>query len=319
MLKQQPEGSGIPVFSVVIPVYNEEQTIKPLFSSLKEQLTKLHQPYEILFVDDGSTDSTFREIEQLAQANPEVRCLCFSKNFKKAAALSAGFDNARGKYVLTMDGDLQEDPKDIPLFIQKMKEGYDMVVGWKHQRSDSIAKRIPSSIFNFLIRRANGLHIHDCDCNYRLMKKSVLDNLHLYGGLYRFIPVLAKNEGFSVGEVKISHHQRKYGATKYGMSRLFTGFFDVLTISFLTKYIKRPMHFFGFVGFFLAFVGFIGGLYLLYLRLILGILIGHRPLLLLVVLLIVLGFQFMSIGLVGEMLVAMHAKDHHQYIIKKRV
>ncbi|MBI2146844.1 glycosyltransferase family 2 protein [Candidatus Woesearchaeota archaeon] len=320
-------AQAVPLISVVIPVYNEEQNIAPLYACLKQELDKLSCPYEILFVDDGSTDATFNEIEKVSTAAfsnrgksaAAVRCLSFSRNFKKSAALSAGFAASHGKYILTMDGDLQEDPKDIPLFIEKMKEGYDMVVGWKYDRQDSLAKRFPSAVFNFLIRTVNHLDIHDCDCNYRLMRKSVIDKLQLYGGLYRFIPILAKNEGFKVGEVKIQHHPRLHGKSKYGFSRLFQGFFDFLTISFLSKYIKRPMHFFGLIGFFLCGIGFLGGLYLLYLRLILDILIGGRPMLLLVVLLIVLGFQFISIGLIGEMMVSMSAKDHKNYIVRREI
>lgn len=304
-----------PDISVVVPVYNEEQNILPLYIELKGILDKLKRSYEIIFVDDGSRDNTLHQIKSLSSKDKKVKFISFMRNFQKAAAYMAGFEKAQGKLIFTMDGDLQDDPNEIPKFLQKMHEtNSDLVVGWKYNRLDSLAKTIPSKVFNFLVYYLTGVKLHDTDCGYRLMKKEVAKNLQLYGGLYRFIPVLARKMGYKISEVKVNHRKRSFGQTKYGFSRLFKGSFDLITTKFLTSFSQSPLHFFGFAGFFFTSLGALFGVYLSFIWL-LGENIGHRPLLLFSILLIVLGIQFMSMGLIGEMITKQ--RKEKAYIIKE--
>ncbi len=286
--------------SIVIPVYNEGKNVGELYRQIKAVLTQLKRSYEVIFVDDGSKDSTLVELQLLHFKDKHVKVISFRKNFQKSATYMAGFELASGNYVLTMDGDLQDDPHEIPEFLGRITE-CDMVVGWKFNRLDSLGRIVASRIFNLLVFLLTGLRLHDTDCGYRLMKQEVAKNLHLYGGLYRFIPVLASQMGYKVREVKVNHRKRKFGKTKYGISRLFKGFFDLITTKFLASYLQSPLHFFGAIGLLFTFFGFMSGAYLLIIWL-LGEKIANRPLLLLSVLLIVLGIQFVSLGLLGEMI-----------------
>jgi len=314
MAQQKPISTSI---SVVIPAYNEEKNIIHLHRELKEALDNLNKDYEIIFVDDGSTDNTFEVLKKLHKENKNIKIIQFQKNFKKAAALSAGFKEAEGRIVITMDADLQDDPKEIPKLLARLYGGLDVVVGWKYKRKDPISKRLTSSIFNLLIRLFMKIRIHDSDCNFRVMRRETLENLQIYSGLYRYIPAILFYQGFKIGEVKVTHRPRKFGKSKYGMMRLFTGFFDLITVKFLLSYNKNPLHLFAVPGTIFTVVGFFIALYLSFSKWVLRQPIGDRPLLLLAVLLIVLGIQFISIGLLGEMILS--RDEEEKYIIKKKL
>ncbi|MBD3310497.1 glycosyltransferase [Candidatus Woesearchaeota archaeon] len=305
--------------SIVIPAYNEQDNVIPLYGELKKVLESLGKSFEIIFVDDGSTDRTLQNIKELHEKDERVKALSFSKNFQKAAALSAGFDNAKGRVIITMDADLQDDSNEIPGFLAKLEQGYDLVVGWKHKRKDSFAKKIPSRIFNLLIRLFTGTRVHDCDCNFRAIREEAVKDLNIYGGLYRYIPVLVKNKGHKVGEIKVNHRPRKHGKSKYGFNRLFKGAFDLVTIKFLTSYNNRPLHLFGGLGAMMSLAGIAIGAYLSVIRLYYGEPIGGRPLLLLGVLLILMGTQLISMGLIGEMIANTYQRTEHKYVIRERL
>ena len=302
--------------SIVIPVLNEEKNIPILVDRIKGVMSGVDSNYEIIFVDDGSTDGTFNVLKSLYEKNIVHKVIEFRRNFGKSAALSAGFKYVEGNIIITMDGDLQDDPVEIPNFIEKVNEGYDLVVGWKFNRKDPLSKTIPSKIFNKLTSALTGLEIHDFNCGFKAYKKDIVKNLKIYGELHRYIPVLAHWMGYHVCEIKVKHHARKYGKTKYGISRLIKGFLDLITITFLTQYTKRPLHLFGAIGLLSTFVSFILGLYLLYIKYGLGLKIGDRPLLLLVILLAVLGIQLISIGLLGEMIANIAQQSEEGYSIK---
>ena len=302
--------------SIIIPAYNEAKNVTLLKNRLTIVLDKIDKKnHEIIFIDDGSKDKTYQELKELHKKDKKVKIIRFKRNFGKAAALSAGFELAKGKLILTMDADLQDDPREIPRLLNKLGKGYDLVVGWKYKRKDPyITKVIPSKIFNFLVRKLTKIKLHDSDCNFRLMKKEVLDNLAIYGGLYRYIPSLTASKGYRIGEIKVRHNPRKHGKSKFGFTRLFKGTFDLITIKYLISYSQSPLYFFGGIGLFFESIGFILGLYLLHVKLILKELIGTRPLLFLVILLIILGIQLISLGLIAEMIVHTHKKSN--YLIK---
>lgn len=304
--------------SVVIPAYNEERNIAAVYRELTKVSRSINKSYELVFVDDGSADNTLKELKKLRKTDKKVKIISFAKNFEKASALAAGLKSASGNFILTMDADLQDDPKEIPKLLGKISHGFDMVVGWRYQRKDHLPKRISSKIFNILVRMLTKLKIHDCDSNFRIMKKDTIPYLELYSGLYRYIPVIAYRKGFSVGEVKVKHMPRLHGKSKYGVTRLYTGFFDLVTIKFLLEYNKRPLHFFGSLGSVFLFFGIISGLYLLYLKFILNKIIGQRPLLILTILLVFLGIQFISIGLIGEMIANANQNKKDEYVIKEK-
>jgi glycosyltransferase involved in cell wall biosynthesis len=305
--------------SLVIPAFNEEKNVSLLYEKLKPILDKLNRSYEIIYVDDGSTDQTFSMLEQLHQKDQNVKVIQFRRNFQKAAALSAGFFRAKGSIIITMDADLQDNPDEIPKFLDQINNGSDLVVGWKYKRKDSWTKTVPSKIFNILVRSLTGIKIHDSDCNFRAMKADVIKDMNIYSGLYRYIPSIASSHGAKIDEIKVVHHSRKFGKSKYGFGRLFKGVFDLLTVKFLLSYAKRPLHFFGGIGTFLFFVGFVLGFYLLYLKYFLNLLIGSRPLLILSLLFIILGAQFISIGLIGEMITSNSYQPEKQYTIKREL
>lgn len=308
--------------SFVIPVYNEEQSVSPLYNEIEEATIDLIREkkisdYEIIFVNDGSTDKTQENLESLkSKAGKRLKVIEFRKNFGKAEAYKAGFKLCSGDLVLTMDGDLQDNPQNLPNFIDKINQGYDIVIGWKHKRKDLASRKILSKIFNTLLRHSTKLSLHDFDNGYRCMKKEILPHLDLYEGLYRYIPVFAGSKGFKVGEVKVDHRERKFGKSKYGFSRIFRGFFDLINIKFLFDYSKRPLHFFGGVGSFFFAVGFFIAIYLSCLRIFLNETIGNRPLLTLSMLLMIIGIQFLLFGLLGEM-IANISKKEENYSIKK--
>ena len=303
---------------IVIPVLNEEKSIQELYLNLKFVLNTLKSPYEMVFVDDGSTDNTFHVLEEIASKDNRVSIIKLRKNFGKSIALNTAFRHAKGDIVITIDGDLQDDPEEIPRFIEKIEEGYDLVVGWKHPRIDPFTKTVPSKFFNWLTCMLTGVNLHDFNCGFKAYKKEVVDNISLYGEMHRYIPALAAWHGFKITEIKVKHHPRKYGKSKYGFFRLIKGFLDLITVKFLTSYSTRPLHVFGSPGILSLLFGFFIGLYLVILKYWKGIALTERPLLLLSVLLILLGLQFISIGLLGEMITFREVKGENveRYIEK---
>lgn len=299
------------MLSIVIPTYNEERNITVLYKELKSVLNKY--PHEIIFVDDGSVDNTFNILKTISEKDRKVKLISFQRNYGKSAALSAGFNNTKGNVIITLDADLQDDPKEIPRFIGKLKQGYDLVVGWKFKRKDPPTKTIPSKFFNILTSVLTKVKIHDINCGFKAYRRDVIKNINIYGELHRYIPVLAFWKGYKVGEIKVEHHPRRYGKSKYGATRLFKGFVDLITVKFLMSYGRKPLHLFGLIGFACALLGVIIGIYMVYLRFS-GELIGDRPLLMLAILLVILGVQFFSLGLLGEVITEFNKRN--EYIIK---
>lgn len=286
--------------TILIPVMNEEGNLPELYDRVTASLLSIGLPYEIIFVDDGSRDRSWAIIQELHEKDPQVIGLKHRKNFGKAQALSHGFAAARGDVVVTMDGDLQDDPDELPNFIAMLNDGHDLVSGWKVRRQDPLGKTFPSKVFNWTVRKASGVQLHDFNCGFKAYRREVTQSIRLYGELHRFTPVLAAAEGFRIGELPVEHHARKWGSSKYGWSRLTKGFLDLLTVIFITQYRQRPMHLFGLPGIVFMTIGVLIGLWLTFEKVVLGEAIGTRPLLLLAVLLIVIGTQFFGLGLLGE-------------------
>jgi len=293
------------VISVVVPVYNEERSVALLYDELRSALEPLHTSWEAIFVDDGSSDGTFGALTRLHNAERNVRVIRLRRNFGKAAALVAGFDQARGETVVTIDGDLQDDPAEIPRLLAKLDEGFDLVSGWKAHRRDPLSRRVLSRIFNRVTSLFSGVRMHDLNCGLKAYRADVVHGLRLYGELHRFIPVLAHYRGFRIAELPVNHRPREHGRSRYGVERYVRGFLDLLTVSFIGRYRHRPLHLFGGLG---LMLGFIGSAVLVYLTVLkaLGHAIGHRPLLMLGVLLVVIGMQFFSLGLISEMITSHH-------------
>ncbi len=302
--------SNKPNLSIIIPVYNEGENVFELYNELSGNLLQLNKTYEIIFIDDGSTDNTFEEIKNIK--DDRIRIVQFQRNCGKAAALSCGFKKAEGNIVITMDGDLQDDPKEIPRFLEKLNE-YDMVSGWKFKRHDPISKTLPSKFFNKLTRFLTGVNINDFNCGYKAYRNYVVKNINVYGEFHRYIPALAHWKGYTVGEIKVEHHPRIHGKSKYGIERLLKGFLDLITVTFLMMYKKRPLHVFGGIGFTFGLSGTVICMYLLSLW-IMGTTIGDRPLLMLGILFMVIGVQFISLGLIGELIT--NDRNNDDYIIK---
>jgi glycosyltransferase involved in cell wall biosynthesis len=294
-----------PVISVVVPVHDEERSVALLYDELTSALEPLATPWETIFVDDGSTDGTFAALTRLHNATQNVRVVRLRRNFGKAAALVAGFDQARGDIVVTIDGDLQDDPAEIPRLLAKLDEGFDLVSGWKTRRQDPLSRRLLSKIFNRVTSAFSGVRLHDMNCGLKAYRAEVVHGLRLYGELHRFIPVLAHYRGFRIAEVPVNHRPREHGRSRYGVERYLRGFLDLLTVSFIGRYRQRPLHLFGGLG---LVLGLIGSGVLVYLTVVkaLGHAIGQRPLLLLGVLLVVIGMQFFSLGLISEMITSHH-------------
>jgi len=300
--------------SVVIPLLDEEGSLHELHERLTAVLTEVGRSYEILFVDDGSTDESPAIVQALADADPHVGLLRFRRNFGKSAALDAGFRRARGAVVITMDADLQDDPKEIPRFLEAIDGGLDLVSGWKAKRHDPLGKTLPSKLFNFVVRRMSGLKLHDFNCGFKAYRREALEDLELYGDLHRYVPVLIDARGFSVGELAVTHHARKHGHSKYGIGRMTRGFFDLLTVQLITRYRRRPLHFFGGMGLLSTLAG-VGCLAFLTARkLFWDEAIGHRPLLILGLLLVVVGVQLFCTGLLAEMINHVHGR--RRYLIR---
>ena len=289
-------------YSVIIPVYEESGNLDLLHEKLKQGLQNVHGAYEIIYVDDGSKDSSFDDLKRLAGADPSVRVVRFARNFGKSAAMSAGFIESTGEIIINLDADLQDDPKEIPKFVAKLNEGFDLVSGWKFSRQDPFTRRFPSRVFNWLTRALTHIPLHDANCGFKAYTKEAAKAVKIQGELHRYIPSLLAWQGFTMAEIKINHRRRLHGTSKFGTNRLVRGFLDLLTVKFLTTYGRRPLHFFGPIGLVMFVVGGAISAILAYDRLVLGQAIGGRPLLLLGVLLLVLGVQFFSLGFIGELI-----------------
>lgn len=289
--------------SIVIPLLNEEKSLRELHQQIRDALNKTGRRYEIIFVDDGSTDESYKVLRDLKRSDHHrIRIVRFRRNYGKSAALSVGFEKASGEYVVTMDSDLQDDPSEIAGMIRKMSEGYDLISGWKKVRHDPLTKRLPSRFFNFVTRLLTGIKIHDFNCGLKVYRRDVVKTVRIYGELHRYLPVLAHWEGFTIGEVVVRHRARRYGKTKFGITRFWRGFLDLLTVLFTTRYIRKPLHLFGFWGMAAAITGAIIVGYLV-VQWFLGLTsLSNRPLFLGGVMLIIVGIQFVSIGLLGEMI-----------------
>jgi glycosyltransferase involved in cell wall biosynthesis len=290
-----------PELSVVIPLLNEHESLTELASRIDAAIGS--RPYEILFVDDGSTDGSWDVIASLAAADSRIKGIRFRRNYGKSLALQKGFERARGTYIATMDADLQDDPNELPAMFAMLDSGYDLVSGWKQVRHDPISKTIPSKFFNGVTSRMSGIDLHDFNCGLKVYKREVIESIYLYGEMHRYIPLLAKWQGFSkIGEKVVTHHARKYGKTKFGLSRFMNGFLDLITLMFIHTYMSKPMHFFGTLGFVSLSTGGAIVTYLAFMRVFYNEYLSNRPLLLFGILLLVMGVQLFSIGFVGEML-----------------
>jgi glycosyltransferase involved in cell wall biosynthesis len=293
------------VISVVVPLFNEEHSLDALYHEISAVLDSQPEPYEVVFVDDGSTDGSMASLERLHAETTNVVVVHLRRNFGKAAALQAGFLEARGDVVVTMDADLQDDPAEIPQLLAKLDEGFDLVSGWKARRNDPWTRRVLSKVFNWATAVVSGVRLHDVNCGLKAYRAEVLKGMRIYGELHRFIPVLASYRGFRVAEISVNHRAREHGRSRYGLSRYLRGFFDLLSVTFMGRYRHRPLHLFGGLG---LVMGFVGSLILLYLTVIKigGAAIGHRPLLTLGVLLVVVGIQLLSLGLLSELITSQH-------------
>jgi len=307
--------------SVVIPLLNEEESLPELSLLLESELRRLAgSKWEVWFIDDGSTDKSFETIREIHQRNHRFKAIRFRRNYGKSAALAVGFRLVRGKYVATMDADLQDDPKELENLLRKIKEGYDLVSGWKKKRYDPISKTVPSKLFNFVTSLASGVKLHDFNCGLKMYRREVVKTVKVYGEMHRYIPALAHWEGFRVTELPVSHQPRKYGKTKFGLSRFVNGFLDLLTVLLTTRYIKRPLHFFGAMGSFIALIGLIINLYLTIEWMLGNTYLSNRPLALFGIGMIIVGVQFISTGLIAELITKnMNETQSINYSIKEKI
>ncbi|MCR5836756.1 MAG: glycosyltransferase family 2 protein [Lachnospiraceae bacterium] len=311
------------IISIIVPAYNEEKSVLELYKDIIKSCELLESNkrisnWELWFINDGSTDRTEKMILELMKLDNRVHIISFRKNFGKAAALQAGFRHVKGDLIFTMDADLQDDPAEFVRFIEKIDEGYDLVVGWKQKRLDPMEKRLPSKLFNTVTSKMAGFKLHDFDCGFKCFRREVVESLDLYGELHRYIPVLAYRNGFRITEIPVHHRERKHGRSKYGIERYMRGLLDSLTTTFLLRYSDRPMYFFGRIGVLMAVVGFLICM-ILTIEWLCGQAIGHRPLLILGVLLIIVGFQSISTGFVCNLIIdktyrSSYREDHIKMI-----
>ncbi len=293
------------MISIVVPLLDEEHSLEPLYSEIAGALEQRGEEWEVVFVDDGSTDGSMGVLSRLHDEHANVVVVQLRRNFGKAAALQAGFLEARGDVIVTIDADLQDDPAEIPQLLAKLDEGFDLVSGWKTRRNDPFFRRFFSRIFNWATGAVSGVRLHDVNCGLKAYRAEVLRGMRLYGELHRFIPVLAAYRGFRVAEIPVNHRARQHGSSRYGPERYVRGFFDLLSVTFMGRYRHRPLHLFGGIGLLMGAFGFIILLYLTMLK-VWGQSIGTRPLLTLGVLLIVVGIQFVSLGLISELVTSQH-------------
>lgn len=295
--------------SIVIPIFNEEESLPLIYEEVKGVLEGMDVEHEILFVDDGSNDNSLNIIRAIQENDPAVICVSFRKNFGQTAAMSAGFDYATGEVIVTMDGDLQNDPHDIPHMIQKIGEGYDVVTGWRYDRKDAfISRKLPSIIANKIISWTTKVSLHDYGCTLKAFRREVIKNIKLYGEMHRFIPAIASGMGISFTEIKVNHRPRRFGTSKYGISRTIRVILDLITVKFLLSYATRPIQVFGLLGVASGSVGFLIALVMTIQRQFFGVPLADRPLLFLAILLIFVGIQFISLGLIAEL----QARTYHE-------
>ncbi len=308
--------------SVVIPAYNEEENIPILYERLKGVLEGLQREYEIIFVDDGSMDRTWERLKDIAERDKRVKLIRFRKNYGQTAAMYAGFQHASGEVVVTMDADLQNDPEDIPMLLQKLEEGYDIVSGWRKDRKDPfLSRRLPSMIANWIISKVTGVELHDYGCTLKAYRADIIKRLELYGDMHRFLPALTKRLGARITEVPVQHHPRIYGRSKYGIGRTIRVILDIFLVKFLNEYINKPMYVFGTVGFALLSLGLLMLFYLVFIKLFLDEDIGRRPLLILSVLFTLAGIQLISTGVIAELLVRIYyrTKEDKPFVVEEKV
>ncbi|HEX4954456.1 MAG TPA: glycosyltransferase family 2 protein [Thermoanaerobaculia bacterium] len=314
-----PQPTDAVEVSVVIPVLDEVGTVSELAEKVAAVLDRLGRHFEIVFVDDGSRDGTAAAIEVAHGRDPRVKLVRLRRNFGKAAALTAGFEHSRGRIVITMDGDLQDDPEEIPRFLEQIEEGgFDLVSGWKRERRDPISKRYPSLLFNWVTSRLARVPLHDFNCGFKAYRREVVEEVSIYGELHRYIPVLASRRGYSIGELEVKHHPRTSGVSKYGWDRLYKGLLDLITVLFITRYTSRPLHLFGLVGLVSLLLGFGVNLHLA-IQWMRGQYLSNRPLLLLGVLLMLLGIQVLTTGLIAEMLASRGFRRKESYSIRELI
>lgn len=305
------------LISVVIPLYNEEDSLRELEQRLDKQLKEMAgESYEIIFVDDGSKDSSFAVLKELHANNKHIKVIRFRTNFGKSAGLAVGFEAASGRYVFTMDADLQDDPNELPAILNLLKTDYDLVSGWKKIRHDPWHKTLPSSLFNKVVQKVTGLTIHDFNCGLKGYRSEVLEHLNVYGEMHRYLPAQAHWKGFKVTEQIVQHHARKHGVSKFGASRFIKGFLDLLTLVLTQRYMRRPLHLFGAVGIIFICIGFIIDLWLSIEWFMGKTSLTNRPLLLVGVLMIIVGFQSISLGLIGEMITKNNV-DNRFYAVRE--
>ena len=318
---QRSDVSGLhnATVTVVIPLLNEEGSLPELASRLEQVLERVApRGYDVIFIDDGSTDRSYDVLRDINTRNHRFKAIRFRRNYGKSAALAVGFAEAKSDIVITMDADLQDDPSEIPSLITKLEEGYDLVSGWKRKRHDPWHKTLPSKLFNMVTSAMSGLKLHDFNCGLKGYRREVVETVQVYGEMHRYIPALAHWEGFRVTEIPVQHHARKYGVSKFGMSRFLKGFLDLLTVMFTTRYVKRPLHFFGSVGALIALIGFLTDLYLAIEWFLQRTSLSNRPLALFGVAMIIVGVQLISIGLIGELIVKNNLEGQ-RYSIRERL
>lgn len=309
----------LPEISIVIPALNEEESIPPLYQSLKSVLGRVGKSYEIIFVDDGSTDATLKELEKIHKKDSKLKIISFRRNFGQTAAMAAGFDYAKGKVIVTLDADLQNDPKDVPRLLKELDRGYDIVSGWRKDRKEPfLTRRIPSMVANLIISLISGVKLHDYGCTLKAYRADVVKSIKLYGDMHRFIPAVTSTIGVKVSEIAVDHHVRRFGEPKYGIERTLRVILDVMTIKFLLSYQTRPLQLFGRIGFFLTLTG--GGVFtwLVYERFFLHHPLSTRPLFLISIFLILVGIQFITLGLLAEMLMRIYYESQGKTIYQIR-
>lgn len=303
--------------SIVIPAYNEERNIQPLYDGLTTVLSSLKHDFEIIIIDDGSTDRTFPNLEAINKKDKRLRVIRFRRNFGQTAALDAGFKAATGDIIIAMDSDLQNDPRDIPRLLEKMDQGYDVVSGWRYRRNDPFGKKLASKLANALRKSLTGERIHDSGCALKAYRRECFDDMNLYGEMHRFIPALLMWRGFRIGEIKVRHHQRRFGKTKYGLSRLMRGFLDLLIVKFWMQYSARPIHLFGGIGILSTLFGIFCGVWSIYLKLFQAQDLSETFLPVLAVLSVILGVQFFISGILADIGIKNYFKDTPTYLIQK--
>jgi len=320
VIEPPAETGEAPEVSVVVPVYDEEASILVLAERVASVLDDEGRSFELVFVDDGSRDGTSQRVREARESDPRVRLIRFRRNFGKAAALCAGFEAARGEVLVTMDGDLQDEPREIPRFLAALEdEGIDLVSGWKRRRRDPISKRWPSKLFNWATRRLAQVDLHDFNCGFKAYRREVVGEIALYGELHRYIPVLASRKGFRVGELAVEHHPREHGRSKYGWDRYYKGLLDLITVLFITRYTRRPLHLFGLIGLACFATGFAIDAWLAARKILFGDFLYDRPLLLLGVLLMLVGIQVLTTGLLAEMITHKNFRGRETYSVRERL